>query len=1174
MPALSLRRLAVAASLAVVVTGSLTANALPAYAEDTTGTVAGHLLDGTTALSDVPVVLQLPDNTADIANAVTDSTGAFSFADVPPGNYLVRYELPGGVRQYYPQSARYDVGAQPISVVAGEQTPVETTVLPHATVTGLVQTAGGTALQNATIMLDPTFYTETYPTVTTDAAGAYRIPYVVPGTYRVRVQDNTTGLVQYVPGRTSQSQGDELSFEVGQTATVNETQLPIGTLAGTVTPGTAKRVDVRAYAVNGSNIVSSATVNLADGSFSMPMFAGPVQLEFKSNDGRTTSYQWYHQQTKRTNAESVYVPAGGVASIEETIIGSTPTTGTISGMLTDETGAVVVGAAVTAINTSTNVSYPATTNEYGKYSVTVPVGVYQVRFQANGITQWAYGKYLDYAADAFSVTAGKTVTVSDTLRPPSVGGTGIAGRLTDGGQPVAEVGVTIWNEYYDWIDYVTTGADGSFALPYVWAGTYKVSFSLPGGVQQWSHQKLTFESADIIEVVDGQATILDEELAPHGQITGHLTRTDGTAVGGAYVVATSTDGQVMAQANTDTDGSYSFPFLPAGNYTVSFRPFGYEGPTQFAHGKSRVEDADVITVGVGATVTVDDEVLPFATVTGQLTGNGQPVPFAQVYLHDAVTDDVTYAFTDSDGRYSARLRPGRYKVSFVLENGLIQWAHQARTKADATVFTFAEGDNVLDEAMLPTATIRGQLTDSYGYPVTSGTVEISGGGEFFNAYLDWNGEWSATVVPGSYKVRFMTDTANQWAYGKTTAQAADTVTVAAGDTAVVDDALLPPGSMAITAADAATGAPISTFCAYADNGVTSYGCTTTGTVNLDGLSAGEYTVATYVEEEDSDYIMTQTKRVVVLSGQQTTVAAKLRKGATFSTTVTDAKSGAPVPGACVELVETDRPSYLGASRKVCANDQGVVTQNGITPDDYNLFVWITDGVHGRQWVGPTGGVGAQAKAKKVTLTSGKTTTVPAIKLDRAGSVSGIITDKATGAPIANAIAALSSYNDGHGGGGGAPGALVATDAQGRYTLTDLGPYDWTLFFRHRQYAAQWSGNVPNRLLADGVKVKVNTTTQYNVKLRKGTTLTGKVVASDGQPASARITVINAVTGDEMGSGDTAPDGTYTVPVFGRSSSSSRSMDRPTASGAPSTTTTRTTSVTPTRSRSPSPARRP
>src|SRR6266850_3131242 len=60
-------------------------------------------------------------------------------------------------------------------------------------------------------------------------------------------------------------------------------------------------------------------------------------------------------------------------------------TGSISGMVTDPSGSVVMGAKVTAQSTSTNQTFSGTTTELGLFAMrAVPPGVYKVTIEAKG----------------------------------------------------------------------------------------------------------------------------------------------------------------------------------------------------------------------------------------------------------------------------------------------------------------------------------------------------------------------------------------------------------------------------------------------------------------------------------------------------------------------------------------------------------------------------------------------------------------------------------------------------------------------------------------------------------------------------------------------------------------------------------------------------------------------
>jgi hypothetical protein len=202
----------------------------------------------------------------------------------------------------------------------------------------------------------------------------------------------------------------------------------------------------------------------------------------------------------------------------------------------------------------------------------------------------------------------------------------------------------------------------------------------------------------------------------------------------------------------------------------------------------------------------------------------------------------------------------------------------------------------------------------------------------------------------------------------------------------------------------------------------------------------------------------------------------------------------------------------------CAVD-GTIVVSRVRLNQYAIFATTFDGVHGAQWVGPHGGVGSQAQARVVTATSGATIRLT-VRLDGRGAIGGLITDRATGAPVANAMASVW-------------GTATGSDADGRYLLDGLGPYEWTVFFLHPSYGGQWSGGGTNRLAAEKVRVRTGQTTPYDLALRRGTTLTGRVTGPEGStPDFGLITVYHARTFDVMGQVAMRGDGTYSLPVVG------------------------------------------
>src|SRR5262245_31549959 len=90
------------------------------------------------------------------------------------------------------------------------------------------------------------------------------------------------------------------------------------------------------------------------------------------------------------------------------LIGATPArasiTGSISGIVTDPSGGVVVGANVTALETQTGVKTQITTDSKGFYNfASLPIGTYTVEVQAPGFKTYRQTGLVIDANSALSV---------------------------------------------------------------------------------------------------------------------------------------------------------------------------------------------------------------------------------------------------------------------------------------------------------------------------------------------------------------------------------------------------------------------------------------------------------------------------------------------------------------------------------------------------------------------------------------------------------------------------------------------------------------------------------------------------------------------------------------------------------------------------------------------------
>lgn len=125
----------------------------------------------------------------------------------------------------------------------------------------------------------------------------------------------------------------------------------------------------------------------------------------------------------RTKLFAYFVLAGIFA------VGSLPgfaqtVTGTITGLVTDPSGAVVVGATVTAENTATGVQTTAQTNGVGAYSIRfLPIGTYALSVDAKGFTLQKVNSItleIDQTAKInvqLKISSAQTTVVTETAHP-------------------------------------------------------------------------------------------------------------------------------------------------------------------------------------------------------------------------------------------------------------------------------------------------------------------------------------------------------------------------------------------------------------------------------------------------------------------------------------------------------------------------------------------------------------------------------------------------------------------------------------------------------------------------------------------------------------------------------------------------------------------------------------
>lgn len=268
-------------------------------------------------------------------------------------------------------------------------------------------------------------------------------------------------------------------------------------------------------------------------------------------------------------------------------------------------GGWLTAAAPVEVVTSTTGTYSFEALPDGDYELLVvpPAG--------SGLAQrWVGGDHDRSSAVTYTVTA-DGVTTLPTTELQAAGA--ISGVVTsEGGSGVAGAIVRAYAPDDVWLPsaQATTGADGTYTVPAVADGEYKVVVVPPAGsslITQW-YSGAASRSAGTPVVVSGSAATvdIDVELAGTGSVSGVVTDADGAPVVGARVSAYGPSDTWVgsASATTGADGAYDLAALPADTYRIRFAPPTGSGLTpEWYDDTPHRTAAQLLVVGVGTSFT-------------------------------------------------------------------------------------------------------------------------------------------------------------------------------------------------------------------------------------------------------------------------------------------------------------------------------------------------------------------------------------------------------------------------------------------------------------------------------------------------------------------------------------------------------------------------------------------
>jgi 5-hydroxyisourate hydrolase-like protein (transthyretin family) len=319
----------------------------------------------------------------------------------------------------------------------------------------------------------------------------------------------------------------------------------------------------------------------------------------------------------------------------------------------------------------------------------------------------------------------------------------ISGTVTDAaGDPLAGITVTAYSsDTGEFGDEATTKKDGTYTLKKLDAAGYTVEYmdnsDSPLYATEYYDDRADFEDATPVTVAAGQQVSgIDAELARFGTISGRVTDEEGNPLGGIFVdvLEVTDDGPPFDSpggTQTAADGTYRFPFAPAGSYVVGFTDLDGTYVNEYYDDHLSIFEADPVTVTAGGTTAaIDAELALGGHLSGTVTDSeGHGLGGIEIQLAREVGPDEWFGFgeeygyhTEDDGTYQLDGLPaGTWRVGFADQEGdyLSEYYDDVTDFGEATEVDVVAGEETagIDAELADAAHVTGTVTDEDGNPL-------------------------------------------------------------------------------------------------------------------------------------------------------------------------------------------------------------------------------------------------------------------------------------------------------------------------------------------------------------------------------------------------------------------------------------------------------------------------
>jgi hypothetical protein len=838
--------------------------------------------------------------------------------------------------------------------------------------------------------------------------------------------------------------------------------------------------------------------------------------------------------------------------------------GTISGRVTDTGSNGISNVAVFVYELDGTYVTEVYTDSNGDYtSPGIAAGSYKVEFDpwdaGNYISEWYNDKADIDSADQVTVIDSQTTALSDAVL--ATGGI-ISGRVTDGTDGIFNVEVVVYDLDNIQIKNAPTDASGYYTIDSLPSGNYKIYFdtySANNYFPEWYNDKSDFGSADQVSVTEGLTTNLaDAVLDQGGIISGTVKDSLGNGINNVYVRVYDLSNNHYTMYATDSSGAYSISPIPAGDWKVYFDTSNAGNYLEeWYNDQSDFASADQVSVTTGQTTTLSDAVLTEGgIISGRVTDSlGTGLESVSIFVYDLNDNCIRSGYTDSSGNYSLEALPaGTYKLEYSPASGnyLGEWYNDKidSDSADQVSVSLGQTTALADTVLEEGGIISGRVTDSLGTGILDIDIYVWAldGNILGVDFSDSSGYYTVEGIrAGDCKVSFETFGENNYISefynDKSDWNSADTVSVSAGQTTPLSDAVLTQGgaiSGRVTDSLANGIENVGVYVSDLNHNLLTSGYTdANGDYTVMGVLPGDckalfdtYSAGNYLEEWYNDQgSFNDADTLTVTSGVTTTgIDAQLAEGGIISGKVMDS-SLVGIEYVMVSIYDLNN-NWIN---NVWTDISGDYSAQRLLTGSYKIYfdTRYTSNSYLCEWYNDKNDF---ASANAVAVTAGNTTNNINAVLADGGAISGRVTDSTGTVGVASVEVDIFDLD-------GNRLTGTSTDSSGYYTLKVYQAGDYKIQFVTRytpgNYIGEWYNDKNSFDNADAVTVTLGQTTTLNdAQLGSGGAISGRctdVTGTIGVSAGVGVYDLNnnglpwvGTSGDGYYQMNGVPAGTYKV----------------------------------------------